>query len=93
MPKHDTKREQIVYPDSIKIDGGRLVRLTSLNPNTQLSIGGRKIRAGDIPYVSVLLECGVGGVRGIALSVGDLVFCEVHSEETHVAAIEDDGKR
>lgn len=79
----DTRNEQIRYPDSILTDSGRMVRISSLNPDTKLKIHGRMIRAGDIPMTVATLGCG-DVVRGIAMQKGDHVFCDRHQDDERV---------
>lgn len=81
----ETKNEQTRYPDSILTDSGRMVRISSLNPDTKLKIHGRTIRSGDIPMTVATLACG-DVVRGIALLVGDHVFCDRHQDDERVVA-------
>lgn len=64
------------HPDEIYVDGStRPVRVTYLDPDEVLSIRGRTIRVGDIPLSLYTLECGHKG-KGIAVQVGNTVFCD-----------------
>lgn len=74
------------YPDSITLDSGKTVRVSTMNPNATLKIHGRTIRVADIPLVAVRLKCGCV-VRGIAIAKRDIVFCENHHDESYVTEV------
>jgi hypothetical protein len=80
--------EEIKYADSIRTDNGRMVRLSQIRPDTVLRIGGHELKAELIAakMVGALLACG-DTVRGIAISQGDVIFCEKHGEDEFVADI------
>lgn len=79
-------KEQIKFPDSITLDNGRIVRVSQLPADAEITIMGRKIKASDIPLVAVNLKCGCY-LRGIALKDKDIVFCETHQVDSFVAGI------
>lgn len=74
------------YSDTIHLDNGKTIRLTTANPDKIITIGGRKIRVGDIPFVTARLSC-THVVRGIAFSVNDIVFCDKCADDRTVTEI------
>lgn len=74
------------YPDEITTDGGKKVRISQLKPNDKVKIHNHSIRVGDIPLSAVELTCG-HTVRGIALQMNDIVFCEEDQQNSFVALI------
>lgn len=75
------------FSDSIETSDGKWVRISNLHPDKIIKIGSQRIsvRVGDIPMNAVALSCG-DMIRGIALSVGDIIFCENHQTEESVAS-------
>lgn len=78
------------YPDSILTDDRGMVRLSDLAADEVIylrSAGNviRRIKAGDIPLTAYTLECGHRG-RGIALSVGNVLFCDSCMEDKAVTS-------
>lgn len=69
-------------PDRILTDAG-YVRALSLDPETELSIKGRKFKAKDIPWVVYTLKCGHKG-KGIAINNQDAIFCDSCKEISFV---------
>lgn len=63
------------YTDEIITDDRGEVRLTRVHPNTKLTIQGRTVLAKDVPLNRYQLDCAHYGV-GVAVSQGDVVFCE-----------------
>lgn len=74
------------YPDEIKIDSGKTVRVSTLPENYILKIHGRKIKVSDIPLVAARLKCGCY-IRGIALARRDIYFCDLHHTDSYVVQI------
>lgn len=81
-----TEAEKPKYSDSVHTKNRGLVRLTELAPNTRLLIGNRWVLAGDIPLTAAFLQCG-HPIRGIALQVNDVIFCDTCHVETFVATV------
>lgn len=73
------------YSDSIHTKNLGLVRLTEIDPETELFIGNRWVIAGDIPLTAALLKCG-HHIRGIALQEGDIIFCDSCHDESYVVS-------
>lgn len=63
------------HSDSVTTRNRGVVRLTEINPEARLHIGNRWVRAGDIPLTTSTLDCG-HIVRGVAISTGDVIFCD-----------------
>lgn len=80
MPKRKPTEVINRSPDTIVDDNGVAYRITEASPNKIITVRGRHIRVADIPLVAVVLTCG-HPVRGIALSVKDVVFCD-HCQKT-----------
>jgi hypothetical protein len=72
--------QEITYPDTIKTDDGRLVRISQANPNQRIRVRKHNLRIGDIPLTAGELGCG-HVVRGIAFQAHDLVYCDKHPGE------------
>lgn len=62
------------YKDSIFTDNGE-VRLGELPLTSSISIGGRRIKVSDIPWSIFVMKCGHKD-KGIAVTVGRVIFCE-----------------
>lgn len=77
------KKTTIKYSDSIHTKNLGLIRLTEVDPETELFIGNHWVIAGDIPLNAGLLKCG-HHIRGIALQEKDIIFCETCHEESYV---------
>lgn len=73
------------YADSVETSDGKWVRITMMNPDARIKIGPQRrlVRVGDIPLNAATLTCGEI-IRGIAFSVGNVVFCEKHHVEEFV---------
>lgn len=74
------------FPDSITVDSGKTVRVSTMNPNVVLKIHGRSVKVADIPLVAARLKCSCV-IRGIAITKRDIVFCENHHEESYVTEV------
>lgn len=74
------------YPDSVTLDSGKTVRVSTMHPDATLTIHGRKIKVSDIPLVVARLKCGCV-IRGIAIAKRDIVFCENHHDESYVTEV------
>lgn len=76
------------YPDSIETSDGKMVRVTTLNPNHILTIGKNrtKIKVSDIPITVGLTTCGKI-IRGIAFTQGNVIFCEDHQKDEFIEEI------
>lgn len=74
------------FPDSVTLDNGKTVRVSQLPSDAEVTIMGRTIKASDIPLVAATLKCGCY-LRGIALTVKDVIFCETHQKDSFVAEI------
>jgi hypothetical protein len=80
MAKSQTNAlNEIRDPYSIKTDDGEMVNAQTASPSRIIRIHGHKIRIKDIPITAARLTCG-HNVRGIAFSVGNLVYCDKHEE-------------
>jgi hypothetical protein len=82
---------EIRYPDSVRIAGGRLVRVNSMNPESTVTLAGpgnHKMKVKDIQdrMTAAVLACGTP-IRGILLEKNKLVFCEVHGKLERIAQI------
>jgi hypothetical protein len=74
------------YADTITLDSGKVVRVTAMDPNAYVKIHGRSIRVGDIPMSVGTLNCGCI-MRGIAISLNNVFFCEKHKDNSYVVEI------
>lgn len=74
------------YPDAITLDSGKVVRITTMNPDAYVRIQGRSIRVGDIPMSVGRLNCGCI-MRGIAIGLNNVFFCESHKDNSYVVEI------
>lgn len=63
------------YSDSISTQNLGDVRISELKSDDKLKIQGRWIKVSDIPMTAATLSC-MHSVRGIALQLNDVVFCE-----------------
>lgn len=77
---------EIRYSDSILTQNIGMVRVTELDPDTELKIAGRWIVAADIPLNIASLSCG-HIIRGIALKEGNVVFCETCKDQVFATDI------
>lgn len=71
---------EVIYPDTIKTDDGRFIRVSTANPSQRIRVHGRNLRVRDIPLTAAQLAC-THIVRGIAFRKGDLVSCDKHGIE------------
>lgn len=69
-----------IYPDTIKTDDGRVIRVSTADPKQRIRIHGRNLRVGDIPLTAATLACG-HIIRGIAFQKNDLVYCDEHGSQ------------
>lgn len=74
------------YSDSITTENRGDVRLSELRPDEKLKIYGKWIKVSDIPMTAATLSC-THPVRGIALQLNDVVFCETCHDNSFVADI------
>lgn len=86
-----TVKNKTRFPDELHTAYGKTIRVSQLNPDTLIPLrtsSGKviKVRASSIPYVIVVLSCG-DTTKGIALEVGNVVFCEKHHEMVEVKKI------
>lgn len=78
--------QEVRHIDSILTKNRGLVRLTQLKPETRLQIGNKWVSVKDIPLNTALLSCG-HNVRGIALTLDCVVFCERCQKESFASEI------
>lgn len=75
-----------VYGDTIKLDNGKVVRLSQLDHEDVIQIRGKEIRVADIPLVAAQLKCGCL-IRAIAVQKRDIIFCDKHHQESFVVEV------
>lgn len=74
------------HPDEVWPTGAQQpVRITLMNPNKRIRIGGRTVRVGDIPLSLFTMNCG-HKAKGIAVAVGDTMFCVECQDDRRVVA-------
>lgn len=85
MAKASTPRRGAVrYADSLVTEDRGIVRLRDLRPSDEVVFHGHTLKVRDIPITYATLDCSHGS-SGIALSEGDVVFCEVCAADKRVA--------
>lgn len=72
--RNSRKPQERRFKDSIFTDDGE-VQLGNLSPKSTISIGGRKIKVSDIPWSVFVMACGHRD-KGLAVSIGTVIFCE-----------------
>lgn len=73
-------------PYELKTDNGVIDISKQRNLNKTIKINGHRIRISEIPITGATLSCG-HTVRGIAFSLGDLVYCDKHDDKFTEASI------
>ena len=83
--KKNTNLDIVRFPDSILTDDRGMVRLSELNPQARIKVHGRYIIAKNIPLSAYFLDCNHSG-QGIAITEGQVLFCEPCKETRRVAS-------